>query len=273
GREHDLNFSFKGIDESTDPQVTHSPVFGALASISDECEFFAAPSPVEMNAKLVPVEDLPLGLPSGKCTSLEKRFALYRGLCADGAYDLDPSCGYAVSAADCALIVAKNGDSIIAAHAGRNSVIDMNRLKGEPGRTHESVVQAIMDRFLSLGLHPGATKVWVGFSISPGPHFEHSIFDERHPHNRRLVEFVSFTYGKECFADDGQGQTRGWLDNKELIRRQFNCEGVPERNIDLDRVCTYSDLSAGQHAWYSCKRSATQGEMQRRNLFAVVVNS
>lgn len=272
GREHDCNFSFRGFDESKEVHTTHASIFEALASISNgEVEAFAAPSPAKMNAKLVQAEDLTFATGSASFTEPDNRFFIYRGIDADGVKDLCPEHGYAMSAADCALVVAKCGSKIAAAHAGRNSIIDMDRIKGGKGREHESVVDALC-LYAFEPEERQRLEVWIGFSISPGPHFEHSMFDEDHPHNERLVRYISNVYGPQCFKEDGQGRTRGWLDTKELIRRQFVRYGVRKRNITLDSMCTYRDMKDGQHIWYSNKRQLVAGEKQGRNLVAVVVN-
>ncbi len=273
GREHGANFSFKGIDDSWAVQSDYGQIFGALASIHTHNDFFA-PSPVLMNAELVQPEEL-----CGRCfrfpsfSSLHESFSLQRGIQADGLSGLTKKHGYIVSAADCALVAVKNDDLVIAAHAGRNSVIDMNYMKGGEKRENESVVHAILKRIVGANLDIQRTHVWIGFSISPGPHFAHAINDHENPHNRKMVEYVARHYGPSCFKQDGQGGTLGWLDVKELIRRQFLSLGVPEGNIELDSVCTYSDQDAtGEYLWYSNKRQLVAGEEQKRNLFAVVVN-
>ncbi len=266
GKEYGYNFSFKGIDESDKPHTTHGHIFEALASVSGSIEAFAAPSPTRMNAEIVWPGDIPLGILSGSYTPADERFHILRGLYADGVRNLDYTEGYAMSAADCALIVAKSGKLVVAAHAGRDSIIDMNYYKVGERRKHESVVETICTSvFTEEDLKK--LEVWVGFSISPGPHFQHVKGSPRYPHNGTMVDDITKRYGKKCFKDDGHGGALGWLDTKELIRRQFMYFGVPENNIVLDSVCTHSDMKGDEHIWYSNVRS---GEF--RNLIAVVVN-
>jgi copper oxidase (laccase) domain-containing protein len=266
GREHGHNFSFKGIDDSDKPHTTHSQIFEALASVSAGVEAFAAPSPTRMNAEIVWPGDIPLAIPSGPYTPPGERFRIYRGLYADGVRNLDSTQGYAMSAADCALIVAKSGELIVAAHAGRDSIIDMNYYKIGKKREHESVVETICTSVFDEG-QIAELEVWVGFSISPGPHFQHVKGNSRYPHNAAMVNDITARYGKECFRDDGQNGELGWLDTKELIRRQFMHFGTPEENILLDSMCTHNDQKDGEHLWYSNVRSG-----EYRNLIAVVVN-
>jgi copper oxidase (laccase) domain-containing protein len=277
GREHGSNFSFKGIDTSPLARSTHKQIFAALASISSRCGY-CAPSPVHMNAKLMSASDF-YGLPRPEVKYWVRQrkvypygtYSLLRGGYADGIYGLSIHTGYVMSAADCALVVAKNGNFIVAAHAGRNSIIDMEAMKGGAPREHESVVHAICESVEKLGLPVSQTKVWVGFSISPGPHFQHVKADPRYPHNAVMVDYISEKYGEECFKDDGQNRSLGWLDTKELIRRQFVHLGVPEGNIVLDSMCTYSDTDQrSEHIWYSNVRNTLEGK-EGRNLIAVVV--
>jgi copper oxidase (laccase) domain-containing protein len=269
GREHGCNFSFKGIDTSPLARSTHKQIFAALASISSRSSYYA-PSPVQMNAEVFTLQEASF---SQRRSWARRRkvfpygtYALYRCGNADGLSGISPHSGYAMSAADCALVVAKNGDFIVAAHAGRNSIIDMQAMKGGLPRKHESVVHTICDSIKKRGLPVSQTNVWVGFSISPGPHFQHVKTDPRYPHNAVMVDYVTQKYGKECFKDDGENRTLGWLDTKELIRRQFMHLGVPEGNIVLDSMCTYSDKDArGEYIWYSNVRNGDY-----RNLIAVV---
>lgn len=271
GREHGCNFSFMGIDTSQDPHYTHPQIFAALGSVPGLADFYA-PSPTQMNAKVVSPFDL-IHSPEAKVwegnrtVTPQGNFRLHRGLFADGLTGLTPWIGYAMSAADCALIVVRSEDIIIAAHAGRESILDMKRLKGEPPREKESVVDTICEKVLSANQVRNA-EVWVGFSISPGRHFEHVVGNPAFPVNDVLVKYVTDRYGKICFKDDGQDGLRGWLDTKELIRQQFLRAGVDEKNITLDTMCTYSDTKDGEHMWYSNKRSGSY-----RNLIAVVVNT
>lgn len=269
GAEHGCNFSFRGIDASKDPLSTHEDVFSALASIPARCDYFA-PSPVKMNAGVVSA----LNLFNGRVIVQKRRFPpygefkLYRGAFADGLTGLNMWNGYVMSAADCALVVVKCGDLIIASHAGRNSVIDMNRMKGDPPRTFESVVESIYRWCVAEKSCPKKNvHVWIGFSVSPGPHFAHKKSSTVHPHNRTMVDYVTRKYGKACFADDGQHGELGWLDLKELIRRQFVHHGIPEENIVLDDVCTCTDMKEGNYTWYSNVR-----DKENRNLIAVVKN-
>jgi hypothetical protein len=242
----------------------------ALAGIGYNSDFFA-PSPVEMTGEVVNSSEM-LGHWQIFLDDLARR-KLYRGAKGDGFSFINEWNSYSVSAADCALVVAKSGDLIIAAHAGRNSVIDMERMKGNKPRKNESVVHAICNVIGRAGGVIRDTQVWVGFSISPGPHFGHAISDEKNPHNKAMVEYIARNYGLSCFKQDGAGGTLGWLDTKELILRQFLNLGVREENIELDSVCTYSNKDTqGKYLWYSNKRHLIAGEEQHRNLFAVVKN-
>ena len=267
GCEYGQNFSFKGIDESKDVHATHAPIFAALSSVSVTTNYFA-PSPAHMNAEVVTPDDF-------KCSSNHKQWALpfsenaylHRGVCADGLSELSPSQGFVMSAADCALVVVRCDEITIAAHAGRDSVIDMLFMKGEAQEMRKSVVDNICEIVSSEGGDLKKLKVWIGFSISAGPHFEHDVNSTKHSHNKKLVEHTSKKYGADCFKDDKQGGALGWLDLKKLIERQVILCGVRSQNIELDSVCTRSDMRDGKPVWYSNVRNGVE-----RNLIAVTVN-
>lgn len=269
GREHSCNFSFKGIDTSHHPQESHQPIFSALCQF--QCDF-AAPSPALMNAEILTPHQV-ANYPDSRVLRIGfSTQTLYRGSNADGVAGLGKKIGYAMSAADCALIVVRNGDFIAAAHAGRNSIIDMDRMKGKAPRENESVVHTICRRISKKKLRVEETQVWAGFSISPGLHFPHAVDDPRNPHNRHMVEYVRRKYGTQCFKSDEQDGALGWLDTKALIRAQFMLLGVPEENIELDSMCTYSDVNnKGEPVWFSNVRNTKEGK-DGRNLVAVVVN-
>lgn len=267
GCEYGQNFSFKGIDESKDVHITHAAVFAALSSISSTSNYFA-PSPVHMNAEVVTPDDF-------KYSRSHKQWALpfsenaylHRGVYADGLSELSPSQGFVMSAADCALVVVRCDEITIAAHAGRDSIIDMLSMKGESQEERKSVVENICEIVSSEDGDLQKLKVWIGFSISAGPHFGHAVNSTAYPHNKKLVEYISKKYGAECFKDDGQGGALGWLDLKKLIRRQFiQCE-VKEQHIELDSICTCCDTREGKPIWYSNVRNGVE-----RNLIAVTVN-
>jgi copper oxidase (laccase) domain-containing protein len=270
------NYSFREIDQSPDAYETHKDVFAALAAIPADCDFYA-PSPVLMNAEIVEPDEI-RAAPLAKRWAMKRSvapfgdFFLHRGLAADGLACLDPQTGYAMSSADCALIVVECDGIIIATHAGRNSIVDVPAIQGEQPRRNESVVETIFNNYVCLA-EAKQTHVWVGLSISPGSHFQHVRGNPRFPHNDRMIDTITKKYGKECFKDDGQGGALGWLDTKELIRRQFMHFGVPMENITLDSVCTYSDTDEdGRHLWHSNIRNNIHADKHGRNLVAVVVN-
>ena len=272
GREYGQNFSFMGIDGSKDSHATHAPIFAALGSISSKSNYFA-PSPIHMNAEVVTPDDFKYSRGHKQWTlPFSENAYLHRGVCADGLSELSPSQGFVMSAADCALVVVRCDEITIAAHAGRDSVIDMLFMKGEAQEMRKSVVDNICEIVSSEGGDLQKLKVWIGFSISAGSHFEHVVNSTAYPHNKKLVEFVSKEYGAECFKDDGQGGALGWLDLKKLIRQQFIQRGVREQDIELDSVCTCCDTREGKPIWYSNRRQQVNRESQNRNLIAVTVN-
>jgi len=170
---------------------------------------------------------------------------------------------FVMSSADCALIVVKNNETVIAAHAGRNSLVQ--RIKNNDAT---DVVQQIMKAIDDKPV--GNTQVWIGCSIRPGPHFAHFRYDTRYPSNGDMIDRILKGYGPSCFTDTGKTKDLGWLDIKELARRQFMTCGVPEDNITKDFMCTHSDVDEdGNHIWHS---QAREPEKKMRNLMLAIRN-
>lgn len=145
-----------------------------------------------------------------------------RELPADGVF-LDPGQGFVMSAAGCPIILASAGDYFIAAHAGRDSLIERNAVMGKkPRRKHQSVVDAIVDKFWQRGIPERAIVMVMMFSI-PTEAFEHR-FD--HPtygeYNRRLDAFVR-TQWPGCMTDGDGGM---FLSLERVFAEQAVQQGV-----------------------------------------------
>ena len=148
--------------------------------------------------------------------------------------------------ADCPTIVTKHNDGrVIAAHAGRYSLLDRAKIAGEQGRKFASVVDAILDRLfwprrdvLSLNVFSCCGVGPISFLHS----YNHPIHGEW---NRRMNAFVRDNYGADCFLDNDLGT--GALDLHQLIRNQFAKKGIPADQIHRDKIDTAND--AGR--WFS----------------------
>lgn len=145
-----------------------------------------------------------------------------RELPADGVF-LNSEQGFIMSAAGCPIILASAGDYFIAAHAGRDSLIERNAVTGKgPRREHQSVVDAIIDKFWQRGVPKRDIAMVMMFSI-PAEAFEHR-FD--HPtygeYNRRLDDFVR-TQWPGCMTD-GDGSM--FLSLERVFAEQAVQQGV-----------------------------------------------
>lgn len=259
----EFNWTLRGMDESTNPKKTHGHIFQALIGIPSLHNIYA-PSPVTFNSAILPPERF--RHPEKRVISFNGKH-LYRGLEADGVSDLRINDGYVMSASDCALLVVMHRKKVWAAHAGRNSLLDRRYIDvGIQSKLHHSVVDAIMEEIPEKSR--SETKVFIGFTISKGSHFEYPI---DHPtygeSNDNMLKWIA----KEFSPESERGRfgldfwQRGQIDIKWLIAAQCKRYGIREENIHADELCTYSDSKDGKHLWYSERR--TKGW---RNLFAAV---
>ena len=122
---------------------------------------------------------------------LSGRVYLYRKkqVPADGVF-LRPNEAFVMSAAGCPVIIATAGEYMVAAHAGRDSLIERSAVLGAPAREHPSVVNAIIEAFDKKGFTVNQISMSMYLAI-PAAVFEHR-FD--HPYygeyNRALARFV-----------------------------------------------------------------------------------
>ncbi|MBP6888720.1 MAG: laccase domain-containing protein [Candidatus Pacebacteria bacterium] len=260
-----LNWSLKGIERESNFRVTHGHVIEALRLLSGAQRIYA-PSPDKFNSIVLSDRDFVTHPSYVLSVNIDK--ALRRGIKADGYGPMSPSDAFAVSAADCAVIVVQAEELFFAAHAGRDSLFDRQLIStGKASKVNASVVDAIMAR-IPKELHE-KTRVFVGFTISQGPHFEHPTDHKNYgKSNEQLLDAIASCYfpshQDETFGDDFW--KRGQLDMKWLIEKQFQTYGVTR--FETDKFCTFSSTDdQGRHLWFSQRR--TNG---MRNLFAAVRN-
>jgi copper oxidase (laccase) domain-containing protein len=194
---------------------------------------------------------------------------LLRGVHADGIELEKPDRShpsrnaFMMSSGDCALIVVKSDDRIFTAHAGRKSLIDFKRNNGQHSIVDEIVYMLTSEQRKKL-------QVWIGFSVSAGPHFSHRRNDKRHPDNGRLIDYITDKYGTSCFLDNDESNNQGWLDIKELIAQQFEFIGAKRENITKDSICTNNDVDeSDNHVWFSQTRNP---DLKERNLVFAIRN-
>ncbi|MEK7585223.1 MAG: laccase domain-containing protein [Patescibacteria group bacterium] len=148
--------------------------------------------------------------------------------------------------ADCPTIITKHSDGrVIAAHAGRFSLIDQASVSGGPKRKFPSVVDAILDRLFWPRRDVLSLNVFSCCGVGPIS-FLHSYNHPIHGKwNRLMNAFIRDHYGADCFLGNDLGT--GALDLHQLIRNQFAMRGIPADQIQRDKIDTAND--AGR--WFS----------------------
>lgn len=267
-----VNWSLKGIERFSEHTDSHHHIIKALGSIP-KAQKILAPSPDTFNAAII---DGKKGMLQAGCivnaikeTNIR---ALYRGPKADGIVLREPTETFAMSSADCALIVIKAGNSVVAAHAGRDSVLDRIFIDSDgekKGRDYFSVVDAAMASIPS-SFPKKDIEAYIGFSISKGQHFAHP-FD--HPvygaSNQKMIHHLEryFPSSEDDYFDEGFWY-RGEISLSWLIGEQLKKHGVSQ--IETDPMCTFLDKDASDRPlWFSQRRKEDNGW---RNLVAVVRN-
>jgi copper oxidase (laccase) domain-containing protein len=262
--EPELNWSLKGIETSTDPSMSHGHIVHTLGRLGVEKVY--APSPDTFNSQIATIHEFES--PEIVPITLNETTSLYRGIKADGISKLPMNSAFAMSAADCALVVISFQNSIWVTHAGRDSLLDRKHInEGILSKEHTSVIDAIMGK-IDPDLRSDA-KAYIGFTISKGPHFQHSIHDPAYGEkNKLMLDWITSKYipdnERNLFEEDFW--TSGQIDMEWLIRKQLGAYGVT--NIESDGICTYSEKgSHGNHNWFSQRRTPGM-----RNLLVAVRN-
>jgi copper oxidase (laccase) domain-containing protein len=262
GYKQGCNLSLKGTTKTTDLRKSHPDVQRALFSVPYIRTYYA-PAPDGMTGLVCDKNELNTLIPVTEYTNLR------RGVDADGVYGLKSSEAFVMSSADCTLIVVWARDRcgichITVAHAGRNSLYNVSN----PDRA--SVVDNIVSYMMSKGVWPAELKVWVGLSISAGPHFPHDVNDPRWPNNKKLVDYA-LSLGPDCVINNGTYQnpdySKGWIDIKRIAKNQFIKLGTLPGNIKIDEVCTSTDKTCDRYDWHSQSR-----DKSGRNLVIVRVD-
>lgn len=235
-----------------------------LAGIADELNVanIYAPRPSMFNAQICD----PGKLTEKHCLverGNEWSSFLWRGVDADGV-EVPEKSAFWISSADCITIVTLDPETgkTIAAHGGRDSLLDRTRIATGKVREFESAVDAIAARYSNAALK--RLRVLLTCGIFP-EHFDHRCDHPEHgPNNMRMVLDVLAKWGRTAVYGD---HFIGSLCLSEIIRAQFLRHGVQVHCISYDGVDTYGDLNRdGQPRWWSYRR----GDGKKRNGVLVV---
>ncbi len=259
GKPHDWNISG---DES---ELVLRRV-GAVAQGLGVSKIFA-PRPAKFNAEIVAADDLKEEI---VLADEDRSVIMYRGIDADGVefpkHDQNGYYAFWLSSADCITIVARHSETghTIAAHGGRDCLVDRGRINGGTPRKFESVVHAIADRFSKT--ERKALKVFMTCGIGP-EHFEHRCDDAKYGQaNAKMIFDIQRKWGATSIHGD---PFEGKISLSEVIRSQFVSLGVAPHNIGYDTVDTYTDTDPnGELRWWSNRR----GDGKKRNGVLVVQN-
>ncbi len=159
-------------------------------------------------------------------SDLEHRICLGRAVLnrkqefpADGVF-LERNQGFVMSSAGCPVILASAGGDFIAAHAGRDSLIDRGAVEGRPARKHVSVVGVILEKLRRNASSDIAMTMLLSI---PARKFEHSADHPQHGvYNRKLATFVERHWPDSILREEG----RTFLDLQQMFLEQARQAGI-----------------------------------------------
>lgn len=203
-------------------------------------------------------------------TRMRGGLTIHRGAYADGVILKSKKEAFFILSADCPTIVAAGKYIAIAAHAGRDCLLDKQKIHtGKISRRNESVVDAIMEKYLMAGEFIKDLHVFITCGIK-AENFRHPV---DHPHygekNKTLIKYLIAKYDNDCLKGRPE---EGLISLEDLIKKQFILHGVPPENIATDGIDTYGDNILGNHLWHSCARGKTSEEKKKRNGVLVIRN-
>jgi len=244
GKPHDwsLNPFQEPGDQSKDWRLAER-LGQALSSVGATTVF--ATRPVHANARIIDRHRL------NKHIALPHGVDLVRNgdIPADGT-SLYPGEASAMTAGGCPRIVVVCGSAMADAHAGRDSLIDRERvLTGMKSRRHETVVEALLER-VSLESMRKDVHAWVFFSIEARRFVHDGGHDTYGTYNCKLPNHIADHWGMpariDCVSADDwpypYQNSSMYLDLPRLIRAQFASLGVPSNQVHLEYAYGSSDL-------------------------------
>lgn len=191
------------------------------------------PTPRAFNGLLVNPIDLKVPWHEGR---------IFRGAEAEGVplEKIQDACG--IASGDCPTIIARNEATslVIAAHAGRESLYDAERLfNGAPPRRFPSVVDAIMEALIgSDARQADRIEAHVVCGICQANFNHPHDASEQGMRNKKMCAHLNVPWGQDVVR-------HGYLSLFELIVRQFAARGVDPARVHWDKVDTYSDMEGG----------------------------
>jgi hypothetical protein len=212
------------------------------------------PRPVLSNAKVVD----PLRDPFPETASVDGFSTTFHlGMDVDGVV-LRPGTALFIASADCPTFVARSSDGlVVAAHAGRGSLIDeaYHVQGGGFQRRHESVVFAAL-RHLKGGI-PAKARTALVCGIGPKD-FKHPVgADEAGRDNARRVAIVRKLWGDSCLVPP---EFLCRLNLFEIVKAQLKRERYPSDcdSFFHDRSDTHNDRGSDGYKFHSFRRDKSK---------------
>ncbi|QSH39054.1 hypothetical protein JXR01_01945 [Candidatus Kaiserbacteria bacterium] len=165
---------------------------------------------------------------------------------------------FGLLSADCATLVAYADDMVIAAHAGRDSVMDRTVIAGgDPSRDYSGILESIVVEFLDAGYRPQDVHLGIFGGIQ-----SNFLHDPTHPeygeYNRGLIHYAKQFEGALINEEIGD------INMNALIRaKATQIYGInPDKIID-DGVDSGSDRDAHGNLLWASHRHAKNGHRER----------
>jgi copper oxidase (laccase) domain-containing protein len=252
------NWSLKG-DTPEEAEANNPGILAKIAQLAEECGCrIFAPVPTTFTAEICRKEDL---------ADEWLRGVLYRGKYADGVALDKMGDAFGLASADCLTAVMRDPKSglVVAAHAGRDSLVDRRVIRGGRARRHDSVIHSMVTPFIA---HPCATKTDLRAFLACGIGARNFGHEWNHPvhgrDNRRLVNNLVSRYGPEVVMPP---RYLGRISLVGLARIQCEMSGIGWGRIGCDATDTYADRdSYGIPLWHSHRRDGDG----KRNLVLVI---
>ena len=188
---HRLNWSLapfkKRGDEGTNVERAMR-IEATLTRYGDGVREWYAPVPTDFNGEVVRGSDLKAKLAFG-------RLRIHRGAQAD-AVVLPLQAGFLLSASGCLSLVASDGITCVAAHAGLRSMLRWGKEADTP---HESVIYQVAREFSD----PKRATVWLFFSIRPDRLLYPANHEAYGPENRALHDLMRKRGYREALTSVG----------------------------------------------------------------------
>jgi hypothetical protein len=198
-----------------------------------------APSPAKFNGQIILPERL------NRIINLGHKVLLLRNkdVPADGTFLRSSRDAGIFSAGGCGLLVAAYRGELIFAHAGRDCVLDRERVRSLNrlhSRDRESVVDYILDAFKAGSKEELAdVHFWPLYSIKPEEFIHEFDHPEHGAYNQAAASYITYRFGADASRCDERAI---YIDIPRIIKRQCIRLGVPEKNICLDHAYLSDEL-------------------------------